>query len=128
MNEDKFDELPMTGSQEKKTETVRVGGRISETGVVKRTSYEENVTEEGTLERLTTVEFGQPDCDHVGVDIGGQCLCGLWWCRECAAKNGNCHVCGRLVCPVCGRETVMDKNKKYHKACFWKAVKRKLFG
>ena len=119
---------PLAGTQERKVEVVRIGGRIAQTGVVKRTAYEENMTSEGVLERITTTEFGVPDCDHVGVEIGGQCLCGLWWCKDCAAKSGNCHVCGRLTCPTCGEGTILDKNKKYHKACFGESVKRKIFG
>jgi hypothetical protein len=119
---------PLAGTQERKVEVVRIGGRIAQTGVVKRTAYEENMTSEGVLERITTTEFGVPDCDHVGVEIGGQCLCGSWWCKDCAAKYGNCHVCGRLTCPTCGEATILDKSKKYHKACFGESVKRKIFG
>lgn len=125
-NDDKEDLLE--GTQERKVEVVRVGGRIEETGIIKATSYEEKITSEGVLERITTVSFGQPACDHVAVEIGGQCLCGLWWCRECSTRQGNCHVCGRLVCPTCGEATVLDKGKKYHKACFGESIRRKLFG
>lgn len=118
----------LEGTQEKKIEIVKVGDKIAETGVIKISSYEENMTAEGVLVRITTVEFGQPDCDHIGVEIGGQCLCGSWWCRECAARQGNCHVCGRLTCPTCGESTVLDRNKRYHKACFGKSLKRKILG
>jgi hypothetical protein len=119
---------PLAGTQERKVEVVRVGGRIAQTGVVKRTSYEENMTPEGVLERITTTEFGEPDCHHVGVDIGGQCLCGLLWCKACAEKHGTCEVCGELLCPNCGETAFFDKSKKRHKACFWEAVRRKIFG
>jgi len=126
-NNERKEEL-LEGTQEKKVEVVKVGRRIAEAGVIKVTSYEENMTSEGVLERITTVEFGQPDCDHIGVEIGGQCLCGLWWCRDCASKQGSCIVCGRLCCPTCGEATVLDKNRKYHKSCWSESVKRKILG
>ncbi len=128
MNGNDTNEDLLAGTQERKVETVRVGGRISETGVIKTTSYEENMTPEGILERKTTVLLCEPDCRHVGVDIGGQCLCGLWWCKDCAERHGTCEICGQLVCPTCGTTKILDKSKKYHRACFWESVKRKLFG
>ena len=115
------------GTNQRNVQIVRVGRRIAESGVVKIVSYEENITPEGVLERITTTEFGQPDCDHVGVEIGGQCLCGLWWCRDCAAKQGNCLVCGRICCPSCSDSTVLDRNKRYHRACWAESIKRKIF-
>ncbi len=127
MNDDQNENL-MEGTTERKIEIARVGRRIAETGVIKITSYEESMTAEGVLERITTVEFGQPDCDHIGVEVGGQCLCGLWWCRDCAARQGNCHVCGRLTCPTCGESTVLDRNKRYHKACLGESIRRKILG
>lgn len=127
MNDDSKEKL-LEGTQEKRIEIVKVGKKIAVAGIVKKTSYRENITCEGILEKITEIEFGQPHCDHVGVEIGGQCLCGLWWCRECASKQGNCFVCGRLVCPTCGEATVLDKNKKYHKACWTESVRRKMLG
>jgi hypothetical protein len=127
MSDIDFNETPIAGSNERKTEVVRVGRRIAETGVVKATSYEERITPDGTLERVTTTEFGVPDCHHVGVEIGGQCLCGLWWCKACSDLLGTCAVCGRLVCPSCGKAKILDKTKKYHRACFWRSVLMKIF-
>lgn len=125
MNEDNLEENSVIGTQERKVEEVRVGKKITETGVLKRTSYEENMTSEGVLERIHTTEFGEFDCQHVGVDIGGQCPCGRTLCRACAEKNGVCFVCGQILCSSCLRETVLDKSKRYHRQCFWESVKRK---
>lgn len=119
---------PLAGTQERKVEVVRVGRRIAETGIVKATSYEETMTPDGTLERITTTEFGVPDCNHVAVDIGGECLCNLWWCRDCSEKHGICDVCGKVTCPTCGTSKILDKEKKIHRACFWESLRRKLFG
>lgn len=128
MNGDDEKETPIAGTQERKVEIVRVGARIAESGVIKITSCEETMTAEGVLERITRIEFGRPDCEHIGVEIGGRCLCGLWWCRECAGKQGNCFVCGRLICPTCGEATVLDKAKKYHKRCWRESLRRKIRG
>ena len=128
MNGNDEQENLLEGTQERKVEIVRVGGRIAETGGIKVASYEERMTSDGTLERISTTTFHSPDCNHIGVEIGGLCLCGLWWCRACAEKYGNCEICGQLVCPTCGTTKILDKKKKYHNACFWESVKRKLFG
>jgi len=118
----------LLGTNQRKKEIVKVGRPITETGVIKVTSYEEKITPEGVLERITTVEFGQPDCGHVGREIGAQCpICQRWYCRECSEKYGICYVCGGLACPHCSDSTVLDKNKRYHRACWKESIRRKIF-
>ncbi len=129
MNEDDKEQGILGGTQERKIEIVRVGGKISETGILKTTVYEEKFNDEGAMERISNVTMGVADCGHVGIEAGGKCpVCGKWYCKECAARYGTCFVCGGVACPNCSESTVLDKNKRYHKACFKEAVKRKLLG
>ena len=128
MNGDDEKEKPVFGTQERNVEIVSVGARIAETGILKTTRYDEVMAPDGVLEKIKRIEYGRPDCDHVGIDVGGECLCHLWWCRNCASQLGNCFVCGRLTCPTCGETTVLDKNKRYHRACWRESVKRRILG
>lgn len=111
------------GTQERRTEVLRIGSRV-----VKVAIYEEQIDEEGVLERKNVDERSQLDCGHMG-NVGGVCSeCNRYFCEECAKQYGTCFVCGALACPNCSESTVLDKNKRYHKSCWLESVKRKIFG
>lgn len=116
--ENEKDVLP--GTQIRKIDITRIGKRIAESGIIRVSSFREVVGDDGVLERINEVEFGRPDCEHIGVEIGGPCLCGLWWCRECIKKEGygTCCVCGKIFCPSCGEIALKDAERQYHRECW----------
>ena len=117
------------GTGERRIEIVRVGERVSATGTIKTSEQEDRFTKGGVLERISRVTIGLPDCNHVGIEIGGQCpVCHRYFCRACVERFGTCFVCGGVACPTCSVSTILDKEKRYHKACFGEAVLRKLLG
>ena len=118
----------LSGTSERKIDVLKVGDILSKAGTIKITSSEERITGEGILERVTNTAICVCNCGHLNSEVGGQCLCGLWWCRNCAEKFGNCIVCGKLCCPNDSDSTILDRNKRYHKACWLESVKRKIFG
>ncbi len=131
MADEKQDSLEdiLEGTSERRIEIVRVGGRISDTRIIRTSEQQDRITGEGALERVSHVTIGLPDCNHVGIDIGGQCpVCQRWFCKECVSRYGTCFVCGGVACPTCSVSTILDKEKRYHKACFGEAVLRKLLG
>lgn len=123
MNGDDKNENVIEGTTERKTEIVRVGNRIIKTSI-----YEEQINEEGVLERRNIEEKTPLDCGHVENPAGECPVCHRFFCQVCVSRHGTCFVCGGVACPTCSDSTVLDKDKKYHRTCFWESVRRKILG
>jgi len=72
MSRDNQNEDIISGITERRIEVVRVGRRIAESGVIKTASYEESMTQEGVLERISTIELHRLDCEQVARDMEGR--------------------------------------------------------
>ena len=119
MSEDDRDEI--------KTIIEKIGGRISESGVAKRTTNSGAVDEEGTAHKITEVERGFNDCGHLG-DTGAVChVCSRFaLCPACAEKF-RCGLCHRVVCPACSIESLLHPGVRYCRGCGWKGLLRQAF-
>ena len=113
----------VSGTLIRRTTEVRIGGRL-----VRAKTHEERADEEGVIATEEQDELFTLDCGHVG-EVGGRCsACSRLICRECASRLGTCSVCGGVMCGECAETSVLDRDKRYHRACFWEGVLRKLFG
>lgn len=113
----------LDGTSERKIHVVKVGDRI-----VKTTISEEQITNEGVVVRKDLEEVTALDCGHLE-NVGGRCpVCMRFFCSGCVSRFGTCFVCGGVACPTCSQSTILDREKKYHKACWLESIRRKIFG
>jgi len=119
MSEDERDEI--------RTIIERIGRRVSESGVAKRTTNTDAVDEEGTVHKTTEVEKGFNDCGHLG-DTGAVChVCSRFAvCTACAEKF-RCALCQRVSCPDCSVESLLHPGVRYCRGCGWKGLLRQAF-
>jgi hypothetical protein len=110
-----------------KTIIERIGGRISESGVSKRTTNTGVVDEEGTAHKITEVERGFNDCGHLE-ETGAVChVCSRFtFCPACAEKF-RCGLCQRIVCPGCSVESLLRPGTRFCRRCSWKGLLRRVF-
>ena len=110
-----------------KTIIERIGGRISESGVAKRTTNTGVVDEEGTAHKTTEVERGFNDCGHLA-ETGAVChVCSRFtFCAACAEKF-RCGFCQRVVCPLHSVESLLRPGTRYCRRCAWKGLLRQVF-
>jgi hypothetical protein len=111
------------GTTERSVEITRIGQRV-----MSRTVQEEQMNQDGVLEKRKVEEITQLDCGHIGHAAGECPVCHRLFCQACVNQHGICFVCGGVACPNCSVSTVLDKNRRYHKVCWPESVKRKIFG
>jgi len=116
MNGDERDDI--------KTIIERIGGRISESGVAKRTTNTGVVDEEGTAHKITEVERGFNDCGHLE-ETGAVChVCGRFtFCPACAEKF-RCGLCQRVVCPEHSVESIFHPGVRFCHRCGFRGLMR----
>jgi hypothetical protein len=109
-----------------RTTIERTGGRVSETGEVKRFTYRESVDSEGTVHKTTEVEKGMNDCGHYD-NTGAVCqLCQSFSvCESCArTERFVCDNCKRICCPNCSVESIFHPGKRFCDRCGFRGLLR----
>lgn len=112
------------GENEIRTTIERTGGRITETGEVKRFTYRERVDQAGTVHKTTEVEKGLNDCGHYG-NAGAVCqVCGSFTVCELCTKNFVCDQCSIICCPNCSVESIFHPGKRFCQRCGFRGLLR----